>query len=190
VGVVARLRREKRHDLLLQAVARLRTRFPEVFVLLIGDGPERDAVGAEAAALGLADRVMFTDHLPNRPNPHQLLDVSVCAPRTKVSLTRSLRRWQRPGRSSRRALEVCPTPCVMAKRGCSLPAGRRAAALAEALGSLLDDPARARRMGAGGRAAGARTFHADTVLPQPRGVVRHAARARRTARRGLSRWRG
>lgn len=54
VACTTRLVRLRRLDLLLEAVARLRAGGgPEVRVLLVGDGPERAALEAQATALGL-----------------------------------------------------------------------------------------------------------------------------------------
>ncbi|MCX7935816.1 MAG: glycosyltransferase, partial [Planctomycetota bacterium] len=56
---VARLRPEKRHDLLLRAVALLQNEQPPVKLLLAGDGPEEEKLRRLAADLGLAQRVLF-----------------------------------------------------------------------------------------------------------------------------------
>ncbi|MGI5347590.1 glycosyltransferase [Streptomyces sp. CA-250714] len=55
VAGVGRLVPGKRFDALLDAVAAL----PEARLLLAGDGPERPALHARAAALGIADRVLL-----------------------------------------------------------------------------------------------------------------------------------
>jgi glycosyltransferase involved in cell wall biosynthesis len=56
---VGRLIDEKRVDVLLEAIAALGDRLPTLRCALIGDGPERAALEALAARLGLADRVRF-----------------------------------------------------------------------------------------------------------------------------------
>jgi glycosyltransferase involved in cell wall biosynthesis len=53
VGAVIRFTPVKRLDLILEAVARLRSRGTDVSVLLVGDGPERDALKRRAAELGV-----------------------------------------------------------------------------------------------------------------------------------------
>lgn len=57
VGLCAGLRREKRHDLLLDALARLDAGGMDVHLLLIGDGPLRDAIELRSRSLGVAGRV-------------------------------------------------------------------------------------------------------------------------------------
>ena len=59
-----RLRADKRLELLLQAVARLAPRHPGPLLTLIGDGPERGRLEAEARALGIGERVRFLGRLP------------------------------------------------------------------------------------------------------------------------------
>ncbi|MDJ0869898.1 MAG: glycosyltransferase [Myxococcota bacterium] len=55
IGAVAQLRRVKRLERLLEALAQL----PDAHLALVGDGPERPALAARAAALGLTGRVHF-----------------------------------------------------------------------------------------------------------------------------------
>lgn len=55
----------KGHALLVDAFALLRQRHPGARLCLIGDGPLRGALQAQAAALGLADAVRFVGPVPN-----------------------------------------------------------------------------------------------------------------------------
>ena len=67
VGHVGRFLPVKNHALILDAFARLKRTVPTARLVLVGEGPELDAVGARAAALGLADSVRFpgpTDDVP------------------------------------------------------------------------------------------------------------------------------
>jgi glycosyltransferase involved in cell wall biosynthesis len=59
VGTVARLVAVKDIDLLLETAAILRTRRPQVRVVVVGDGPERPALERRAAEMGLEDVVEF-----------------------------------------------------------------------------------------------------------------------------------
>jgi len=59
VGIVATLRSWKGHRYLLEAVAGMSRR--DVFVLIVGDGPQRAALEALAAELGLGERVRFAE---------------------------------------------------------------------------------------------------------------------------------
>jgi glycosyltransferase involved in cell wall biosynthesis len=55
VGIVATLRSWKGHRYLLEAVAKL----PDVHLAIVGDGPQREALTAQAAQLGVSHRVTF-----------------------------------------------------------------------------------------------------------------------------------
>jgi glycosyltransferase involved in cell wall biosynthesis len=60
---VAHLVARKRHADVLRAMALLRERRPDLRYLVIGDGPERDALARQARALGLAGRVELAGQL-------------------------------------------------------------------------------------------------------------------------------
>jgi glycosyltransferase involved in cell wall biosynthesis len=60
VGCVARLAPVKGHAVLLRAMASLCARFPELRLLLVGDGEERVALQARARRPDLCGRVIFT----------------------------------------------------------------------------------------------------------------------------------
>ncbi len=57
VGIVATLRSWKGHRYLVEALARLRHR--DAKLLIVGDGPQREALHAQVAALDLSQRVRF-----------------------------------------------------------------------------------------------------------------------------------
>jgi len=58
-GVVCALRPEKNIRLLLLAFAMIKDEFPSLWLAIVGSGPERGALEAEAGALGIAGRVRF-----------------------------------------------------------------------------------------------------------------------------------
>ena len=59
VAVVGRLRREKGHRFLLEAIAQLRRDFPAILLVVAGDGSLRAELEQNAAALGIRDHVRF-----------------------------------------------------------------------------------------------------------------------------------
>lgn len=64
---VARLAGRERHkgiDEVLEALPRLAERHPSLSYLVAGDGPDRARLQAKAAALNLADRVVFAGRIP------------------------------------------------------------------------------------------------------------------------------
>jgi glycosyltransferase involved in cell wall biosynthesis len=65
VGIVGRLRPEKRHDLLLRAAALAYERGADFDVCVVGDGPCRDDLHHLAAALGIGSRVHWAGEQPD-----------------------------------------------------------------------------------------------------------------------------
>lgn len=59
-----RLAKEKNWDTLLNAVKKVHQKHADLRVVLIGGGPEKEALQNLAAELGIADRVTFTGELP------------------------------------------------------------------------------------------------------------------------------
>jgi glycosyltransferase involved in cell wall biosynthesis len=59
VAVIGRLSPEKAQDLFLEAAARVVAERPGTRFLLVGDGPTRSELTAQAASLGIADAVVF-----------------------------------------------------------------------------------------------------------------------------------
>jgi glycosyltransferase involved in cell wall biosynthesis len=56
---IGRLEHQKGGDVLLAAIPAVAARFPDVHWLLVGDGPDRGKLAAQAQSLGIADRVHF-----------------------------------------------------------------------------------------------------------------------------------
>ena len=59
IGIIANLREEKAHEVLLQAFARLRGEGRSASLCLVGDGPRREALEAEARRLGVMEDVVW-----------------------------------------------------------------------------------------------------------------------------------
>lgn len=75
-------------DLLLQALPELLQRRPDVRLLLVGGGPQDAALKAQAQAMGLADKVVFTGRVPHDEvqRYYDLVDV-LAYPRHSMRLT-------------------------------------------------------------------------------------------------------
>jgi glycosyltransferase involved in cell wall biosynthesis len=85
VGVVARLEPEKGHPTLLEAWPAVLDAVPNAHLLIVGEGTQRDSLGAQAAALGLLGAgsghrtasVTFTGRRDDVPAVTAALDVAV-----------------------------------------------------------------------------------------------------------------
>jgi len=75
-------------DLLLTALPRILDQAPDVRVLLVGGGPQEDALKQQARQLGIADKVVFTGRVPHSEvnRYYDLVDVLVY-PRHSMRLT-------------------------------------------------------------------------------------------------------
>jgi len=75
-------------DLLLAALPQLLQQRPDMRVLLVGGGPQEAALKAQATALGVADKVVFTGRVPHAEvgRYYDLIDV-LCYPRHSMRLT-------------------------------------------------------------------------------------------------------
>lgn len=75
-------------DLLLQAAQKLLARYPNLRVLLVGGGPQEQNLKAQAQALGLGDRVIFTGRVAHAEvqRYYELIDV-LAYPRLPIRLT-------------------------------------------------------------------------------------------------------
>lgn len=77
IGEVAKLWEGKGHQYLLEAVAMLKDRIPNLKCLLVGTGDLRPELEDQVETLGIGDRVIFTGFREDIPAVTQLLDVSV-----------------------------------------------------------------------------------------------------------------
>ncbi len=59
VGIVASLQERKGHRFLLEAMARLISKMPDLYAMFAGEGPEEAALRALAREMGLSERVRF-----------------------------------------------------------------------------------------------------------------------------------
>jgi UDP-GlcNAc:undecaprenyl-phosphate GlcNAc-1-phosphate transferase len=79
VGKIARLFPLKGHEQFLKVAAEVARQMPDVYFLLVGDGPLRDQIRADAIKLGIADRVVTVGRVPPETVPDyiQAMDVVV-----------------------------------------------------------------------------------------------------------------
>jgi glycosyltransferase involved in cell wall biosynthesis len=82
VGWVGRLSREKGADVLLEALARIDH---DLRCVVVGDGPERGALEAQAAALGLSARVRFAGAMDDAAALMPAFDAFALSSRTEGS---------------------------------------------------------------------------------------------------------
>lgn len=159
VAMVSSLRSEKAHDIAFAAVGELVASVPELRLLVVGDGPLRAEVARMASALG--DRALQIGYRPDvmavldaadvllHPSRHDALPTTIIeamAASTPVLATR---------------VGGIPELVDEGVSGVLVPAPPAASELAAALGELLRDPHRRRRLAAVGRERFEQEFTAD-----------------------------
>lgn len=77
IGAVGRLAPEKGFDILIRAVAALRHRHQDVWLMIVGDGGERPHLEQLAAEVGLSDRVTFAGWQTDVRSHFEAMDVFV-----------------------------------------------------------------------------------------------------------------
>jgi glycosyltransferase involved in cell wall biosynthesis len=165
VGIVARLSAVKNHALLLHAVRRLTAADPSVHIVIVGDGPTRTDLEQLARSLELQERVTFTGTLPNRPNPHDLFDLSVLTSRSEGFPNAVVEAMAAARPIVATDVGGVRDAVTDGETGLLVPSDDEAR-LAAAIQQLRDDPARAEAMGRAGRRAAKERFSQEVVLNQ------------------------
>jgi L-malate glycosyltransferase len=165
VVVSSRLNRMKGVEYFLDAASMLAPRFPEVRFLIVGDGGGRKELEDRAGNLGLAKRVIFTGFRSDVPDLIPEAAVSVL-PSLSEGLSNSLLESMASGVPVI-AARVGGNPEIVEHEvsGLLVPT-RDSAALADAIGSLLQDPQLAASMGEAGRRRVAELFSMERSLSE------------------------
>jgi rhamnosyl/mannosyltransferase len=169
---VGRLRYYKGLDYLLRALPLV----PDVHLLLVGGGPLWDSMRALAAALGVADRVVFTGDVDDG-------DLPACYAAGDLFVLPSHTRAEAFGTSIVEAMAAgVPVVSTEIQTGTSWvnqdgvtglvipPCDPQA--LARAIRTLVADPARREAMGRAGRARAHQMFEASTMVEAVEAVYR------------------
>ncbi len=150
IGILAALRPEKNHELFLEVASRVRRQISDCEFLVIGDGPRRSLLEAEAVRLGVASAVHFLGSRNDVPELLGALDLLALTSHNEanpVSILESM---------------SCETPVVSVdvgsiresiadgKNGFLCPSGD-AKMLAARIVELITDPVRRNQFGARAR---------------------------------------
>lgn len=148
--IVAALRPEKNHELLLRAAVRVRQELPQARILVVGDGPRRGMLEGLAAQLGVGDTVRFVGTQSDIPRVLALTDVVVLTSHMEanpVSLLEAMAS-QKPVVATR--VGSVPETVHDGTNGYLVPPGNDQQ-LAARIVELLREPMRAAAMGRAGR---------------------------------------
>jgi glycosyltransferase involved in cell wall biosynthesis len=76
-GIVAQLRREKNHEMLLRAFAKVHQKNAGIRLLIVGDGPEAGALTRLTENLGMTNTVTFAGHVSSAWRTYAAIDIAV-----------------------------------------------------------------------------------------------------------------
>jgi glycosyltransferase involved in cell wall biosynthesis len=151
LGIVATLRSWKGHRFLIDAVGRLRAQGRALQLLVVGDGPQREALEAQVRQAGLAEAVRFAGHDPQPERWLRAMDLFALPSYANEGVPQALMQAMMSG-----------LPCITTHVGAIGEVARAgetalivptqdAAALAAAIAGLMDDPALRERLGRSAR---------------------------------------
>ena len=174
IGNISRLDPVKHTELLVETVQRLKPRLPNLVLVLVGGGTEEQRIRRLVFERGLQQSVIFTGSLPNALTMYPMFDLYVAASQ-KEGLPMSLVEAMAAG------LPVVATDVpghrdvvVHGETGMLVPPGDTTA-LAEAVASLVSDPARCKAMGERGRWRVHEEFAVRVMVEATAQVYRRAA---------------
>lgn len=176
VGIVATLRSWKGHGYLLRALEGLAR--PDVLLLIVGDGPQREALQVHAAELGLAERVRFAGNQADVAPWMQAMDLFCLPSYANEGVPQALMQAMACG------LPVISTPvgsiAEIVADGDSgiLVAPRDAEALARAIAALLDDRVLRMALAARARTLAEERFGEDLMVQRMLDVFQAVAAPR------------
>ena len=162
-GIVAALRPEKQHVMLIEAMARVVAEVPKALLVIVGDGIEREAIEAKVSELGLAQNVRLLGTRHDVPEILAALDLKVLSSKMEANPASTLE------------AAACGLPVVVPHVG-SLPdtvvdgetgllcQPNDPAALANGMLQIFSDRRRAEEMGQAGRELVCRRFSVEAMV--------------------------
>jgi glycosyltransferase involved in cell wall biosynthesis len=197
VGMVSALRPEKGHDVAIEVIRRLRSRFPKLRLLVVGRGDLGEQIRSESADLG--DAVVMAGIRHDVMRVFDAVDVCLQPSRADAFPTTVIEAMAASVPVLATSVGGIPEIVTDGRTGILVPSPPSAAAFTPQLERLLGDPALRSELAAAGRAeyeqrfttgpwvAGTKAVY-DSVLAQPGRVRgRRSGGARRRAALGRSR---
>lgn len=177
VGFVGRLSREKGADIFLQVAARVVAAIPNAKFVVVGEGPEREALEALIDQLGIRDNVFMVGRRTDMPSVYASFDLMMLSSRDE-GLPMAVLEGMSSGLAWV-ATAVGDVPKIIQDRktGMLAPAGA-IDSLAAATISLLQNPEERRRLGEAARRHVKEEFSAERMAVSYLNVYRRVLRGR------------
>jgi len=168
VGMVSALRPEKGHDIAIEVIAKLRTRFPHLRLLIVGQGPRASELARLAAPLG--DSVVFAGYRPDVSAVFDALDVCIHPSRLDAFPTTLIEALAGSVPVLATAVGGIPEIIDEGRTGVLVAAPPSPNEFAHELGLLLADPMRRSALAVAGRHAYLQRFTARPWVQSTRAL--------------------
>ncbi len=165
VGIIANIRGSKGHDVLLEAVPRVLEHATDARFLIVGDGVGFRGVQEKVASSGLANHVVMTGFRTDIPEILAALDVVVLPSLRSEGLSQVVLQAMAMGRPIVASTVGSPEAVEHGVTGVLVRPGD-AEGLAEAILTVLADPARSRQLGRHARDRVLRTYTMEHSMTQ------------------------
>jgi glycosyltransferase involved in cell wall biosynthesis len=176
VGCVASFTPVKRHDILLAAFAQARRRFPQARLLLVGDGPLRGEVEAQARESGVNGAIHFLGARADVENILPALDVFALSSTTE-GMSNAILEAQACGVAVVATAVGGNTELVQAHATGVLVPALQPDALANALADIIGAPARRSELGSAARRRVEREYSTQAMVAGYQRLYRELAHA-------------
>jgi glycosyltransferase involved in cell wall biosynthesis len=180
VASVGVLRPEKGMDVVVRAAQRLVAEFPDLRVLIAGDGSQRDALARQIAQAGLENVVRLLGHRNDVPEILETVDVAVSASEREGSPLAVLEYMEAARPIVATGVGGVPELIEDGTHGVLVPP-HDPAALAAGVAKLLRDPESARELGARARERRRREFDFQVTVERVEELYERLLDAKRSA---------
>ena len=171
IGSVGRLVAQKGYPIFLQMAAQMLQRHTHIHFLLVGDGPVREELEAEAKRLGLAEKITFAGQRDPVETAYGEMDIFVSSSLSEglpIALLEAM-----AARLPVVATRVGAVPEVIEDNISGLLVEpENPSALVEAVENLLTDPAKKQALAEGGFQRARQHFSAENMARQTEAVYR------------------
>jgi glycosyltransferase involved in cell wall biosynthesis len=171
LGAVGRLDSAKGFSFLIEAVARLRSEYPHLLLVLAGQGPLRARLQEEVNALGLADHIRFLGFCSDVNLVYDALDVFVIPSLSETLGYALLEAMAHELPAVGSSVGGIPEVILPMETGLLVPP-RDSVVLGEAIKLLLESADLRERMGRAGRARVICYFHESDMVRKTIAVYR------------------
>lgn len=173
IGIVATLRSWKGHRYLLDAFAQLPNR-AELQLLIVGDGPQWNALHEQVEALQLQDQVLFAGRQSNIPTWLQALDIFCLPSYANEGVPQALMQAQACGIPAVTTLVGSIDEAVVPGQSALIVQPEQATELTLALAELIQNGEKRRAMGIAAAQFAAERFSETAMLDAMEKVFREA----------------